>query len=90
MNGSPNPEPGDESRLDVLDVDETSGTYLQILGSIALPDNCRASNGDFSNDGRFFFVNCNGADSVAVVDTETGAVVTTVPVGPSPRGLVVR
>ena len=90
MNGSTNPEPGDESRLDVLDVDETSGTYLQILGSIALPDNCRASNGDFSNDGRFFFVNCNGADSVAVVDTETGAVVTTVPVGPSPRGLVVR
>ncbi|MGB5252383.1 MAG: hypothetical protein WBN68_06650 [Sedimenticolaceae bacterium] len=90
MNGSPNPAPGDESRVDVLDVDETSGTYLTIVDSIALPDNCRAHTGDFSKDGRFFFVNCSGSDEVAVVDSETQTVVTTIPVGPSPRGIVVR
>lgn len=90
MNGAPNPDPGEESRLDVLDVLETSPTYLEIVRSIALPATCRAHTGDFSNDGRYFFVNCSGSDEVAVIDSETETVVATVPVGPSPRGVVVR
>lgn len=78
------------SRLDVLDVVEGSPTYLQVVNSIELPQNCRASTGDFSKDGRYFFVNCNGSDELAVVDSLTEMVVATVPVGAGPRGVVVR
>jgi len=84
------PSDPEASRLDVLDVVEGSPTYLEVVNSIELPENCRASTGDFSKDGRFFFVNCNGSDAMAVIDSKTETVVTTVPVGVGPRGLVVR
>lgn len=92
MNGVANKLPSDPeaSHLDVLDVVEGSETYLTIVNTIELPLNCGASNGDFSNDGRYFFVNCNRANKVAVIDSETQTVVATVEVGSGPRGLVVR
>lgn len=92
MNGVANAELGteDASRLDVLDVMEDSNTYLQIVGNIELPFNCGAHTGDFSNDGRYFFVNCSDSDELAVVDSESQTVVATVPVGDGPRGVVVR
>jgi YVTN family beta-propeller protein len=90
MNGAPSGNPEDASRLDVLDVVEGSPTYLEVVNSIELPENCRASTGDFSNDGRYFFVNCNGSDELAVVDSLSETVVTTVEVGGGPRGVVVR
>lgn len=92
MNGVANAEPSsfEASHLDVLDVMEDSPTYTQIVNSIELPFNCRAHTGDFSNDGRYFFVNCSGSDQLAVVDTATQKVVTTVAVGTGPRGVVVR
>ena len=80
----------DASRLDVLDVDESSPNYLQIVDSIELPFNCRASTGDFSNDGRYFFVNCQSRDELVVVDSQRQQVVTQVAVGASPRGVIVR
>jgi YVTN family beta-propeller protein len=83
--GSPN-----ASRLDVLDVDRYSSTYLQIVGRVDLPFNCRAHAGDFSNDGSYFFVNCSGSDELAVVDSQTNQLVTTVAVGTGPRGVIVR
>ena len=84
------PSDPEASRLDVLDVVEGSPTYLEVVNSIQLPDECRASTGDFSKDGRFFFVNCNGSDEMAIVDSKSESVVATVPVGVGPRGLVVR
>jgi YVTN family beta-propeller protein len=79
------------SRIDVLGVDETvPDDYLTIVGSIDLPLNCRASTGDFSNDGRFFFVNCQNRNELVVVDSQTQQVVTSVAVGDSPRGVIVR
>lgn len=92
MNGAPDAPPGtqDASRIDVLDVVEGSPGFLNIVDHIELPDNCRAHTGDFSNDGRYFFVNCNGIDKVAVVDTERSEVVETIKVGTGPRGVVVR
>ena len=84
------PSDPEASRLDVLDVVEGSPTYLEVVNSIQLPDECRASTGDFSKDGRFFFVNCNGSDEMAIVDSKSETVVATVPVGVGPRGLVVR
>jgi YVTN family beta-propeller protein len=91
MRGIIDPEkPEDASRLDVLDVMEGSNDYLSIVNHIELPENCRASTGDFSNDGRFFFVNCQNRNLVAVVDNQAQQVVTTVEVGESPRGIVVR
>jgi YVTN family beta-propeller protein len=80
----------DASRLDVLDVDDSSPDYLTIVDSIELPFNCRASTGDFSNDGRYFFVNCQNRNELAVVDSQTQKVVTQVAVGASPRGVIVR
>jgi len=71
--------------LDVLDI-----TTREIVNNIELPENCRASTGDFSNDGRYFFVNCQGRDELAVVDSWMESVVMTVPVGAGPRGVVVR
>jgi YVTN family beta-propeller protein len=73
-----------------LDVDDSSPTYLQIVQNIELPFNCRASTGDFSNDGRYFFVNCQNRNELAVVDSQTQKVVTQVAVGASPRGVIVR
>lgn len=78
------------SRLDVLDVMPESSKYLEIVKSITLPANCGAHTGDFSNDGRYFFVNCSRADSVAVVDNETQQTVLEIPVGDQPRGIVTR
>jgi len=80
----------DASRLDVLDVDQSSTTFLDIRHTIELPLNCRASTGDFSNDGRFFFVNCQNRDEVVVVDNETLSMVMSIPVGAGPRGVIVR
>lgn len=80
----------DASRLDVLDVMEDSGTYLQIVNSIELPRNCGAHTGDFSNDGRYFFVNCERTDELVVVDSETETAIASIPVGDRPRGVVVR
>jgi hypothetical protein len=80
----------DASRLDVLDVDELSPTYLNIVKNIELPFNCRASTGDFSNDGRYFFVNCQNRNELVVVDNQMQEVVTSVAVGESPRGVIVR
>jgi hypothetical protein len=80
----------DASRLDVLDVDDSSPNYLEIVNSIELPFNCRASTGDFSNDGRYFFVNCQNRNELAVVDSQTQKLVTQVAVGDSPRGVIVR
>jgi hypothetical protein len=80
----------DASRIDVLDVDESSPNYLQIVDRIELPFNCRASTGDFSNDGRYFFVNCQSRGELVVVDSQGQQVVTQVAVGASPRGVIVR
>ena len=94
MRGVSNKDPSDPdaSRLDVLDVVEGSSTYLEVVNSIELPFNCRASTGDFSNDGRYFFVNCNGSDELVVVDSHTDTVVDSVKLadGAGPRGVVVR
>jgi YVTN family beta-propeller protein len=80
----------DASRLDVLDVDESSSTFLEIRHSVELPLNCRASTGDFSNDGRYFFVNCQSRDEIVVVDNQTLSAVMSIPVGAGPRGVIVR
>jgi YVTN family beta-propeller protein len=92
MNGVENAASGspDASRLDVLDVMEGSGTYLEIVNSIELPHNCGAHTGDFSNDGRYFFVNCQRIDELVVVDSETETAVASIPVGDRPRGVIVR
>ena len=78
------------SRLDVLDVMPESATYLEVVKSITLPVNCGAHTGDFSNDGRYFFVNCSRADSVAVVDNDKLQTLFAIPVGDGPRGIIVR
>jgi|GEM_PF-1325766 len=84
------PDSPDASRLDVLDVRKWSPTYLEIVNSIKLPQNCRATTGDFSNDGRFFFASCTGSNELIVVDSKWQAVVDSVPVGEGPRGVIVR
>jgi len=72
--------------VDVLDM-----KTLQIVEKIALPANCQPHNGDLTNDGKFFVVNCSGANSVAVISNETRAVVQEVALsGSVPRGLIVR
>jgi len=80
----------DASRLDVLDVDDSSPDYLQIVNRIDLPEKCNASTGDFSNDGRYFFVNCQNRNELVVVDNEDQSVVSQVAVGGGPRGVIVR
>lgn len=80
----------DASRIDVLDVDEGSPNYLKIVDSVQLPEGCFASTGDFSNDGRYFFVNCNRRDELVVVDSESHTQVASIPVGLGPRGVIVR
>lgn len=81
------------SRVDVLDVDESSPSYLKIVNNIELPFNCRASTGDFSNDGAYFFIGCQkyeGDGELVVIDNETQHAVLNLAVGPSPRGVIVR
>jgi len=92
MRGDPAAEVGSEdaSRIDVLDVVEGSPYYLEIVNSIELPESCFASTGDFSNDGRYFFVNCNRRDEVVVVDGHSQAVIASIATGDGPRGVVVR
>lgn len=83
----------DASRIDVLDVDESSSSYLKIVNNIELPFNCRASTGDFSNDGAYFFVGCQkyeGDGELVVINNETQDAVLNIAVGPSPRGVIVR
>jgi len=92
MRGDPTVAAGslDASRIDVLDVVDTSPTYLQIVNSIELPPGCFASTGDFSNDGRYFFVNCNRRDELVVIDGRTQTSIASIPVGIGPRGVIVR
>lgn len=80
----------DRGRIDVLDVDRTSGTFLEIVKRIELPTNCRPHTGDFTTDGGYFVLNCSGRDQVAVISNASQTVVDTVAVGPSPRGVIVR
>lgn len=81
-NGSPS-TPGE---VDVLDLHT-----LQIVKKIALPANCRAHDGDFTNDGKHFVVNCSGANSIAVISNKLQAVVQEVAIsGVTPRGVIVR
>jgi YVTN family beta-propeller protein len=92
LRGDPSVPQGheDASRIDVLDVVEDSPTYLQIVNSIELPQSCFASTGDFSNDGRYFFVNCNRRDELVVIDSLAQAAIASIPTGTGPRGVVVR
>lgn len=80
----------DRGRIDVLDVDRTSATFLEIVNRIELPTNCRPHTGDFTTDGGYFVLNCSGRDQVAVIDNASQTVVDTVAVGPNPRGVIVR
>lgn len=65
---------------------------LTIPRQIQLPEGCRPHAGDFSRDGRHFFVNCSNAQSVAVIDTRTQTLVQNVAIAdnPTPRGVIVR
>lgn len=80
----------DRGRIDVLDVKRHSRHFLEIVNHIELPTNCRPHTGDFTNDGGYFVVNCSGRDEVAVIDNKSQRVVSTVAVGPGPRGVIVR
>lgn len=77
--------PGQEGRIDVLNL-----STLTLLDPIVLPENCGPHTGDFSRDGRYFFVNCSRADSVAVVENASRLVVLEMAVGDNPRGVIVR
>lgn len=65
---------------------------LTINRQIQLPQGCRPHAGDFSRDGRHFFVNCANAQSLAVIDTQSQALVQNVQFAgnPTPRGVLVR
>jgi DNA-binding beta-propeller fold protein YncE len=82
-NGSPS-VPGVVSVLDLA--------TLTINEQIQMPTGCRPHAGDFSRDGRNFFVNCSGSSSVAVIDTKVQKVVQNVALAESvtPRGVIVR
>ena len=82
-NGSPS-VPGTVGVLDLA--------TLTINRQIDLPNGCRPHSGDFSRDGRHFFVNCAGAHSVAVIDTQIQQLVQSVQLAgtPTPRGVIVR
>ena len=74
--------------ISVLDV-----ASLQIVNNIALPDQCKPYAGDFSTDGRQFFVACSSANSLAVIDTRQQKLMQTVAISganPLPRGVIVR
>jgi DNA-binding beta-propeller fold protein YncE len=82
-NGSPT-VPGVVSVLDLR--------TLTITKQITMPASCRPHAGDFSRDGRHFFVNCSNASSVAVIDTKLQEVVQDVELADNvtPRGVIVR
>jgi DNA-binding beta-propeller fold protein YncE len=82
-NGSPS-VPGVVSVLDLRS--------LTITKQIAMPTGCRPHAGDFSRDGQHFFVNCSGANSVAVIDTKSQTVLQNVVLADNviPRGVIVR
>lgn len=82
-NGSPS-VPGVVSVLDLK--------TLTITKQIAMPTGCRPHAGDFSRDGRQFFVNCSGASSVAVIDTQRQEVIQNVTLADNvtPRGVIIR
>jgi len=82
-NGSPS-VPGVVSVLDLK--------TLTITKQIAMPPGCRPHAGDFSRDGRQFFVNCSGASSVAVIDTKRQEVIQNVILADNviPRGVITR
>jgi len=82
-NGSPT-VPGVVSVLDLA--------TLTINKKIELPASCRPHAGDFSRDGRHFFVNCSNAQSLAVIDAKAQMLVQNVPFAdsPTPRGVLVR
>ncbi len=72
--------------VDVLDMDS-----LEIVDKIALPVDCKPHDGDHTNDGKFFVVNCSGANSVAVISNYSKTLVDEVALtGTTPRGLIVR
>jgi hypothetical protein len=96
--GSPaNPATFVNGTVDVLDL-----ATLTISNKITLPQDCRPHAGDFSEDGRHFFVNCSGLNSVAVIDVAGQAVAQEVPLSVAtiapfaqtgnrvPRGIIVR
>ncbi len=81
-----NGSPEIAGRVDVLDLET-----LQITNHIALPEGCAPHNGDFSNDGKFFFVNCSGSNELAVISNALQSVVQQVALsGDTPRGVIVR
>jgi DNA-binding beta-propeller fold protein YncE len=66
---------------------------LQIVNNIALPDHCTPYAGDFSRDGRQFFVACPSVNALAVIDTKQQKLMQTVAISgtnPIPRGVIVR
>ncbi|MGA7802699.1 MAG: hypothetical protein WCC36_18025 [Gammaproteobacteria bacterium] len=66
---------------------------LQIAKNIALPNDCKPYAGDFSTDGRHFFVACSGDNTVAVINTHLQTMVQTVAISgsdPTPRGVLVH
>ena len=74
--------------ISVLDL-----TDYQIVNNIALANNCRPYAGDFSKDGKHFFVACPGNNTVAVINTKHQVMEQEVAVSgtnPLPRGVIVR
>jgi DNA-binding beta-propeller fold protein YncE len=66
---------------------------LKIVNNIALPTNCTPYAGDFSTDGRHFFVACPAINALAVIDTQQQKLMQTVAISganPLPRGVIVR
>lgn len=66
---------------------------LNIVNNIALPAHCTPYAGDFSSDGRHFFVACPAVNSLAVIDTRQQKLMQTVAISgtnPIPRGVIVR
>ena len=74
--------------ISVLDL-----TDYQIVNNIALANECLPYAGDFSKDGKHFFVACSGNNTVAVINTEYQVMEQEVAVSgtnPLPRGVIVR
>lgn len=83
-NGSPSMPP----MISVLDLND-----LQIVNNIALSNTCNPYAGDFSKDGRHFFVACAGNSTVAVINTRYQVMEQEVAISgtkPLPRGVIVR
>lgn len=83
-----NGDPSTPPQISVLELDD-----LQIVNNIALAPDCKPYAGDFSKDGKHFFVACSGNNTVAVINTEDQAVEQQVAIrgkDPLPRGVIVR